>query len=151
MGDNFPVEGVRWYNAVEFCNKMSEKYALKLYCNIDKSRENPKRSNLNYDIKKWAETIAGSNGFRLLTEAEWEYACRSGTTTAFCYGNSLDSSMANFDGNYPYNAGKGVNRKKTTKLGSFRPNAWGLFDMHGNVSEWCWDGFDETYYSYKSC
>jgi len=78
--------------------------------------------------------------YRLLTEAEWEYACRAGTTTAFCYGNDLDSSMANFDGDYPYGTGrKGEKRAATVRVGSFRPNAWGLYDMHGNVCEWCQD------------
>ena len=78
------------------------------------------------------------------TEAEWEYACRAGTTTAFCYGNDLDSSMANFDGDYPYGNGrKGQDRKTTVKVGSFRPNAWRLYDMHGNVWEWCQDWYGE--------
>ncbi|MCU0915425.1 MAG: formylglycine-generating enzyme family protein [Planctomycetes bacterium] len=84
--------------------------------------------------------------YRLLTEAEWEYACRAGTQTPFCYGNDLDSSMANFDGNYPYGAGqKGVYRQATVAVGSFRPNAWGLYDMHGNVWEWCQDWYEALY------
>jgi formylglycine-generating enzyme required for sulfatase activity len=81
--------------------------------------------------------------YRLLTEAEWEYACRAGTRTAFCYGNNLDSRQANFNGNFPYGeASKGVHRKKTVKVGSFAPNAFGLYDMHGNVREWCNDWFE---------
>ncbi|MFT5200462.1 MAG: sulfatase modifying factor 1, partial [Planctomycetota bacterium] len=81
--------------------------------------------------------------YRLLTEAEWEYACRAGTTTPFCYGSDLDSSKANFDGNNPYGSGsKGVYRETTLRVGSFKPNSWGLYDMHGNVYEWCsdWSG-----------
>lgn len=79
--------------------------------------------------------------FRLPTEAEWEYACRAGTTTAFYFGNSLTSDMANFDGRYPYNGSKGVWRNKTTPVGSFKPNSFGLYDMHGNVWEWCRDWY----------
>ena len=78
--------------------------------------------------------------FRLPTEAEWEYACRAGTATAFHYGDDLDSSQANFYGNSPFGNGrKGEYRRTTVKAGSFRPNAWGLYDMHGNVYEWCQD------------
>ncbi len=94
-------------------------------------------------IKKVNSRTSG-DGFRLPTEAEWEYACRAGTTTPFHYGSRLDASMANFDGNYPYGgASKGEYRKKTTKVGSFRPNAFGLYDMHGNVWEWCQDWKDD--------
>jgi formylglycine-generating enzyme required for sulfatase activity len=89
-------------------------------------------------------TEAGS-GLRLPLEAEWEYACRAGTTTAFHYGDSLDASMANFRGNYPYGAGKkGEYRGTTIAVGQFKPNAWCLYDMIGNVWEWCQDKF-ETY------
>jgi formylglycine-generating enzyme required for sulfatase activity len=84
--------------------------------------------------------------YSLPSEAQWEYACRAGTTTEFAFGNSLSSGPANFDGNYPYDgAAKGVNREKTTPVGSFRPNAWGLYDMHGNVWEWCEDVWHENY------
>ncbi len=82
----------------------------------------------------------------LPSEAEWEYACRAGTTTPFHFGETLSTDQSNCDGNYPYNNGeKGVYRKRTTSVGSFPPNAWGLFDMHGNVWEWCQD----VYRSYE--
>jgi formylglycine-generating enzyme required for sulfatase activity len=74
--------------------------------------------------------------YRLPTEAEWEYACRAGTTTPFNVGETISTSQANFSASY----GKG-NRQKTTPVGSFPPNAWGLYDMHGNVAQWCQDRF----------
>jgi len=84
--------------------------------------------------------------YRLPTEAEWEYACRAATTTDFSFGSSLGSTQANIDGQYPYGgAPKGVYRSKTTPVGSFQPNAFGLFDMHGNVLEWCEDLYHDSY------
>ena len=85
--------------------------------------------------------------FRLPTEAEWEYACRAGTTTPFNTGDNLTTAQANYDGNYPYNKNpKGKFLNKTTLVGNYAPNAWGLYDMHGNVLEWCSDWYNEKYY-----
>jgi formylglycine-generating enzyme required for sulfatase activity len=80
--------------------------------------------------------------YRLPTEAEWEYACRAGTSTPFYFGETISTDQANYSGGTAVGNGKqGVNRKKTTPVGSFPPNAWGLYDMHGNVAQWCQDRF----------
>jgi formylglycine-generating enzyme required for sulfatase activity len=118
-GPDHPVEQVRWHEAVAFCNKLS-------------------------DLP--AEKKAG-RAYRLPTEAEWEYACLAGATTVFHFGNTLSSTQANFNGTYPYGeAAKGPNLQKTAPVGSYKPNAWGLYDMHGNVAEWCSDWYDPDYY-----
>jgi formylglycine-generating enzyme required for sulfatase activity len=114
-----PMENLRWTQAVAFCRKLTQRPA---------------------------EKRAGRK-YRLPSEAEWEYACRAGTSTPFHYGSSLSSRQANFNGNDPFGgAAKGPFLRKTTKVGSYKPNAWGLFDMHGNVAEWCSDFYDPHYY-----
>jgi formylglycine-generating enzyme required for sulfatase activity len=118
-GPLHPDENVRWDQAVAYCKNLS-------------------------DLP--AEKEAGRT-YRLPTEAEWEYACRAGTTTTYHFGNTLSSKQANFNGNYPFGgAEKGPFLQLTAKVGSYPPNKWGLYDMHGNVAEWCADYYDKDYY-----
>ena len=114
-GDNYPMYYVSWYEAVEFCNKLSVKERLTLAYTINGTNVIWNRS---------------ANGYRLATETEWEYACRAGTTTPFSTGNTISTSQANFNSSF----GSG-----TTRVGTYAANAWGLYDMHGNVWEWCYD------------
>ncbi|VXD22777.1 hypothetical protein PL8927_760084 [Planktothrix serta PCC 8927] len=84
--------------------------------------------------------------YRLPSEAEWEYACRAGTTTPFHFGETITADLANYDASNTYDNGpKGIHRQQTTVVGSFPPNAFGLYDMHGNVWEWCADPLHENY------
>lgn len=116
MGDDFPVYNVNFAEAEEFCKKLTGL--------AHDSSELP---------RNWE--------FRLPTEAQWEYACRAGTTTATAFGNKLSSTQANF-ASKPYNGAKaGPSLKRATKVGSYPPNAWGLHDLHGNEVEWCRDWY----------
>jgi formylglycine-generating enzyme required for sulfatase activity len=117
---NRPVDQVSWEDATNYCAKLT--------------------------VRDRATGVFPAGwAYRLPTEAEWEYACRAGTTTPFHYGAELRAGFANFDGHYEYTAVGTVTNRLATFLGqpravgSYTPNAWGLYDMHGNMYEWCWD------------
>jgi len=98
-------------------------------------------------LEKLNAHINAEGAVGLPTEAEWEYACRAGTATPFHTGETISTDEANYDGNYTYAGGRtGIYRQKAVPVGHFRPNAFGLCDMHGNVWEWCADRYDEDYY-----
>jgi formylglycine-generating enzyme required for sulfatase activity len=100
------------------------------------------------DAKAYTKWLAHKTGkdYRLHSEAEWEYACRAGTATPFWWGAAITPDQANYDGNYPYAGGeKGKRRRKTLPVQSFDPNPWGLYQVHGNVWEWCEDAWRSNY------
>ena len=101
-----------------------------------------------YDATEFCQNLSKKTGknYRLPSESQWEYACRAGTITAFYFGRTITSKLVNYNGNFSYgNAPKGEYRKQTTDVGSFPPNAFGIYDMHGNVWEWCADDRHENY------
>lgn len=99
--------------------------------------------------EKWNEKFGSQLGLQaeVPTEARWEYACRAGTETVFSFGNSLNGTQANCRGTSPYDAEPGPDRGETTPAGMFSPNPWGIHDMHGNLWEWCTDGYRDGYSS----
>lgn len=129
----FPVESVSWYDCIDFCNRLSVLDRLPPYYQVD----------ILFDTQDRVVKVTGSlGGYRLPTEAEWEYSCRAGTTTPFSFGTFSNGKMANVDGNFPYGIiEKGPFLGRPTLVGSYPPNPWGLHDMHGNVSEMCFDNW----------
>jgi len=117
--DNHPVVLISWNDAVNYCNWLSLREGLM-----------PAYTIIGTDVI-WNRN---SNGFRLPTEAEWEYACRAGTTTAYNTGSEITTDQANFNSTIG----------NTTPVGNYAPNLWGLYDMHGNVWEWCWDWYGDS-------
>lgn len=120
---NRPVEQVSWFDASNYCARLTAQ-----------------ETTLGHIFTNWV--------YRLPTESEWEFACRAGTTNAFYFGTNLLSGMVNFDGEYEYLSGigrvydsSGVLLDLTSAVGSYQPNALGLYDMAGNIWEWCQDWF----------
>ncbi|HLC14623.1 MAG TPA: formylglycine-generating enzyme family protein, partial [Thermodesulfovibrionia bacterium] len=101
------------------------------------------------DVQKFIQWLnkKGEGSYSLPIEAQWEYAARAGTSTPFAFGECLSTDEENYDGNYPLEGcKKGEYRQKTTPVGSLKANKWGLYDMHGNVWEWCEDWYGDDYY-----
>lgn len=119
-GPDQPMCFVNWADALRFCEQLTE-------------------------LDREAGVIDEGFKYSLPTEAQWEYACRAGTTTVFAFGDTLTSDQANFFGKMPYGVDEeGEYREKTTVVKTFKPNAWGLYDMHGNLYEWCLDWYGEA-------
>ena len=138
----FPVEQMSWFDAIEFCNKLSARDGLAAAYQL----ANITRKNSSINDAEVSQT--GGTGYRLPTEAEWEYACRAGMLNQFHFGSTLNGDKANVDGNNPYGTTtKGTSLDRTTTVGSFAMNRFGLFDMHGNVAEMCEDKYNAKAYS----
>ena len=137
-GENLPIENVSWVDAIAYCNALSQAQGLT-------PAYQPEGETVVWD--------RSADGYRLPTEAEWEYACRAGTITPFNTETSISVDEANYWGHYPYQIEEnyfsqenletkpGIYREETVPVGSFAPNRFGLYDMHGNVSEWVWDAY----------
>ena len=100
------------------------------------------------DCQEFCQKLSQRTGkaYALPIEAQWEYGCRAGTTTPFHFGETITTDLANYDGHYTYGeAGVGIYRKETVEVGQFPPNAFGLYEMHGNVWEWCGDCWYKSY------
>ena len=125
---------------------------VKIDLNVDPSKfkgsDRPVENVSWNDAIEFCDRLSAKTGkkYRLPSEAEWEYACRAGTTAPFNVGATLSADLANYDGTYTYGSGqKGTYRNETIAVGSFSPNAFGLYDMHGNVWEWCADYYHTNY------
>ena len=121
-GDNRPVENVTWLDADAFCRRLTER-------------------------ERKADRLSAAEGFRLPSEAEWEYSCRAGTTTPFSCGDQLTAVLANYDTSQGAGRAGLAPARETLPVGSFKTNPWDLHDLHGNVWEWCADWHDREYYA----
>lgn len=155
-GESLPVYNISWYEAVEFCNKLSEVNGLEPYYTIHSGSRDGDNLSSHDDLKWRVEVNETANGFRLPTEAQWEYGCRAGSKTDYFWGKNSSWDVSGKYSWHMFNAGVKrysdgrfwwVKYHKVKKVGTRIPNGFGLYDMSGNVAEWCFDRYSSSYYS----
>jgi len=145
-GERRPVESVSWEDVQGFLGRLNaelEAFAALVLAPSAAAARGTRNPAPGLTSDALAEP-AGCLRLRLPTEAEWEYACRAGTAGPFAFGDDIDPETANYDGTYPYRGkGKGLSRQETVEVASLPPTTWGLYEVHGNVWEWCKDWYGE--------
>ena len=143
--DELPVERVSWFDAVAFCNELSRLDNFRPYYQLDELERQGE------SIRAARVKVLGGFGYRLPSEAEWEYACRAGSGMPYHWGAATNGNTSNVRGvSMPGGYGGaivGPNLQRTSKVGNYESNRWALFDMHGNVGEWCDDYYTKDYYA----
>ncbi len=133
-GKDLPIEQVSWFQAVEFCNSLSKKAGFSPYYTINRKRDDPENKNMRI---RWSVTVnREADGFRLPCSDEWEYAARAGSSADYFWGDAFDESYCWYSGN---------SGNTTHAVGTRKPNTWGIYDMCGNVREWCFEWHPEHY------
>jgi formylglycine-generating enzyme required for sulfatase activity len=149
-----PITQAQWRAVAPWPERSAEDWRRQLKPSPSRWADQPDSDRRPVEQVSWHEAMEfcsrlsqrTGRHYTLPSEAQWEYACRAGTTTAFHFGAMITPALANYDGNYSYADGpKGVYRQQTTPVGMFPANPWGLYDMHGNVWEWCLDHWHDSY------